>query len=292
MKNNRSTIADSHAQFPKYTGLVCLLTILISLFPKAELFAQGSMLLTPKRVIFEGTKNSESINLANLGKDTALYMISLVEYKMKEDGGFEEITQKEAGQFSAVPYIRFFPRTVTLAPNEAQVIRMQLNKKPGQMASGEYRSHLYVRAVPKAIPLGEKETNESSTIGVKLVPVFGVSIPVIIRVGESRTAASITGLSITTTKDPNNLNLMLNRSGNMSIYGDIYVKHISPTGKSTVVAVVKGLAVYAPNTIRYVTLPLNKTLDVNYHNGKLVTQFINGSDSKDKKIVESELALY
>jgi hypothetical protein len=272
--------------------MILFLFILSSFITSNTLFAQGSLLLTPKRVVFEGTKSSESINLANLGKDTARYVISLIEYRMKEDGGFEEITQKEAGQFSAVPYIRFFPRTVTLAPNEAQVIRMQLNKKPGQMASGEYRSHLYVRAVPKPIPMGEKEAEQSATIGVKLVPVFGVSIPVIIRVGESRTAASITGLSITTTKEPGNLNLMLNRSGNMSIYGDIYVKHISPTGKSTVVAVVKGLAVYAPNTIRYVSLPLNKTLDVNYHSGKLVTQFINNPDSKDKKIVESELALF
>lgn len=292
MKNTRSTIENSHTMMHKYIGMIVFLFILLSFTTDHTLFAQGSMLLTPKRVVFEGTKNSESINLANLGKDTARYVISLVEYKMKEDGGFEEITQKEAGQFSAVPYIRFFPRTVTLAPNEAQVIRMQLNKKPGQMASGEYRSHLYVRAMPKPTPMGEREVEQSTTIGVKLVPVFGVSIPVIIRVGESRTAASITGLSITTTKDPTNLNLMLNRSGNMSIYGDINVKHISPSGKSTVVAVVKGLAVYAPNTIRYVALPLNKNLDVNYHSGKLVTQFINGSDSKDKKIVESELALY
>jgi hypothetical protein len=160
------------------------------------------------------------------------------------------------------------------------------------MATGEYRSHLYVRAVPKVIPKSEKESEQSTAIGVKLVPVFGVSIPVIIRVGESRTAASITGLSITTTKDPSHLNLMLNRSGNMSIYGDIYVKHIAPDGKSTVVSVVKGLAVYAPNTIRYVALPIDKNLNVNYHSGKLVTQFINNPESKDKKIVESELALY
>ncbi len=292
MKNNHSTIADSSILMYKPIGLILLLFVLSLLITDHTLFAQGSLLLTPKRVVFEGTKSSESINLANLGKDTARYVISLVEYRMKEDGGFEEITQKEAGQFSAVPYIRFFPRTVTLAPNEAQVIRMQLNKKPGQMASGEYRSHLYVRAVPKPTPMGEKEAERSSTIGVKLVPVFGVSIPVIIRIGESRTAASITGLSITTTNDPSQLNLMLNRSGNMSIYGDIFVKHIAADGKSTVVAVVKGLAVYAPNTIRYVALPLNKNLNINYHSGKLVTQFMNSVDGKDKKMAESELALY
>ena len=113
------------SNFRKYTGSFIQLMILSSLFLNNGLLAQGGLLLTPKRVVFEGAKTSESINLANLGKDTARYVISLVEYRMKEDGGFEEITQQEAGQYSAEPFIRYFPRTVTLAPNEAQIIRLQ-----------------------------------------------------------------------------------------------------------------------------------------------------------------------
>lgn len=263
-----------------------------SVLPKDGLLAQGSLLLTPKRVIFEGSKTSEAINLANVGKDTARYVISLVEYRMKTDGGFEEITQQEAGQYSAEPYLRYFPRTVTLAPNQAQLIRIQLTKKPAQMAAGEYRSHLYVRAVSKPTPMGEKESATSS-IGVKLVPVFGLSIPVIIRVGESHTGTSITGLSLTASEtDPYNLSLSLNRTGNMSIYGDIYVKHLAPNGKSTDVGVVKGLAVYSPNPIRYIQLPLEKNKMVNYHTGVLVTRFVANVDGKDKKITEAELALH
>ena len=292
MKNNRKTTAYIYTAFRKYTGIFVLLTIFGSVLPKDGLLAQGSLLLTPKRVIFEGSKTSEAINLANVGKDTARYVISLVEYRMKADGGFEEITQQEAGQYSAEPYLRYFPRTVTLAPNQAQLIRIQLTKKPAQMAAGEYRSHLYVRAVPKPTPMGEKES-VTADIGVKLVPVFGLSIPVIIRVGESHTGTSITGLSLTASEtDPYNLSLSLNRSGNMSIYGDIYVKHMAPNGKSTDVGVVKGLAVYSPNPIRYIQLPLEKNKMVNYHTGTLVTRFVANVDGKDKKITEAELVLH
>ncbi len=292
MKHNSNSISGTQISFGKYIGTVIIIAMIFTLFTVNTLFAQGSLLLTPKRVVFEGNKSSESINLANLGKDTARYVISIVEYRMKENGEFEEITLKDAGQFSAEPYIRYFPRTVTLAPNEAQVIRLQLNKKLTQMAAGEYRSHLYVRALPKPTPMGEKEAVVSS-IGVKLVPVFGLSIPVIIRVGESKATASISGLNVTNSEtNPYNLSLALNRSGNMSIYGDISVKHISPNGKSTEVAVVKGLAVYSPNPIRYIQLPLNKNLLVNYHTGKLVAQFANNVDSKDKKITTAELALH
>ena len=290
MKNNTTTIALNYSALRRY-----LFTLAISmvLFLTHSLFAQGSLLLTPKRVVFEGNKVSESINLANLGKDTARYVISLVHLRMREDGGFDEISQSEAGEFSAEPYIRYFPRTVTLAPNEAQVIRMQFVKKAVQMAKGEYRAHLYVRALPNPTPLGEKETEQSTSIAVKLVPVFGISVPVIIRVGESNTATSITGLSLkTSTTDPPDLALTLNRSGNMSVYGDISVKHIAPNGKSTLVSIVKGLAVYTPNQLRYMLLPLDKFVQVNYHTGKLVAQFTTNVEGKGKKTAEAELVLY
>ena len=171
MKNRNNTITVHPNALIKQSGLFLMIILLAGLFTTDSLQAQGSLLLTTKRVVFEGKKNSEIINLANLGKDTAQYVISLVEYRMKEDGGFEEITQKEAGQFSAAPFIRFFPRIVTLAPHEAQVIRLQLDKKGGTLAAGEYRSHLYVRAVPKITALGEADSVQMDGIGVKLVPV-------------------------------------------------------------------------------------------------------------------------
>jgi len=291
MKNRNNTITVHPFPLIKQSGLFLMIILLAGLFTTDSLQAQGSLLLTPKRVVFEGKKNSEIINLANLGKDTAQYVISLVEYRMKEDGGFEEITQKEAGQFSAAPFIRFFPRIVTLAPHEAQVIRLQLDKKGGTLAAGEYRSHLYVRAVPNITALGEVDSVQMDGIGVKLVPIFGISIPVIIRVGETDATASISGLSISDSENLLSLNMNLNRSGKMSIYGDIVVKHIAENGTSTEVGIIKGLAVYAPNVVRYVKLPLNNNGQVNYHAGKLVTQFNCKVDGKDKKLVESELAL-
>jgi P pilus assembly chaperone PapD len=291
MKNRNNSITFQHSAQTIQSGIFSLLILLTALFTSETLFAQGSLLLTPKRVIFEGKKNSEIINLANLGNDTAQYIISLVEYRMKEDGAFEEITQLDNGQFSAAPFLRYFPRTVTLAPNEAQVIRLQLDKKAGQISSGEYRSHLYVRAVPKITALGDSDVNQAEGIGVKLVPIFGISIPVIIRVGESVANLTISKLSISKSEDLNSLNMTLNRSGKMSIYGDIVVTHIANNGKSTQVGIIKGLAVYAPNELRQVKLPLNKDLQVNYHSGKLVTRFNSNVDGKDKKMVESELAL-
>jgi hypothetical protein len=262
--------------------------IMMTLFSVTGSYGQGDLLLTPKRILFEGTKTSELINLANSGKDTAQYVISLIHLRMNPDGTFEEISQAEAGLYSAESYLRYFPRTVTLAPNEAQVIRMQLSKQT-QMMPGEYRSHLYVRALAKATPLGET-TEQTSSIAVKLVPVFGISIPIIIRVGESNTLSTITGLKlITSLTETPSLSMELYRTGNMSIYGDIVVKHFAPGGKSTMVAEVKGLAVYTPNPVRYIQLPLDPKID--YRSGKLVVSFLTNAGTKDRKVSEAELVL-
>ena len=155
----------------------------LSISSGTGVFAQGNLLITPRRAVFEGSTRSVDLNLANTGKDTAIYSISLVQIRMKEDGGFETITEPDPGQKFADRYIRFFPRSVTLGPNEAQVVKVQLIRS-GELEPGEYRSHFYFRALPKAKPLGEKEAAvDSTTISVRLTPVFGITIPVIIRVG-------------------------------------------------------------------------------------------------------------
>ena len=124
------------------------IVILIFLFSAARSVAQGNLLITPRRVVFEGPKRTQDLNLANTGIDTAKYNVSVINYRMREDGSFEEITVPDAGQNFADKNFRFFPRTVTLAPNEGQVVKMQLTKTE-TLSPGEYRSHVYFRAVPK-----------------------------------------------------------------------------------------------------------------------------------------------
>jgi P pilus assembly chaperone PapD len=254
--------------------------------------AQGNLLITPRRVVFEGAIKTQELNLANTGKDTARYNVSIIQYRMKEDGSFEEITQPDPGQNFADKNIRFFPRSVTLAPNEAQVVKMQLTKT-SDLKPGEYRSHVYFRAVPKERALGEEDTRKDSTgISVQLVPIFGITIPVIIRVGQSTTKVNLSDLNVEMANDTlSRLKLTFNRSGNMSVYGDILVTYISPEGKSTEVGVVKGIAVYTPNTVRRFQLDLKNLPDIDYHKGKLNVVYSSQSDSKSEIFAQSVLDL-
>ncbi len=282
------------AHFPPRNPFTLLSNTLIAIavFVPVFLQAQGNLLITPRRVVFEGATKTQELNLANTGSDTARYNVSIVQYRMKEDGSFEEITQPDPGQNFADKYIRFFPRTVTLAPNEAQVVKMQLTKT-NLLQPGEYRSHVYFRAVPKENALGEEETKQDSTgISVRLVPIFGITIPVIIRVGESTTKVTLTDMSFEMAGDTiPRLRFSFNRAGNMSVYGDISVTHTSPEGRITEVGLVKGIAVYTPNTVRKFQVDLRRIPGVDYRKGTLSLVYSTQSDLKPEKLAENTLKL-
>ncbi|MEX6690010.1 hypothetical protein QTN47_21050 [Danxiaibacter flavus] len=242
----------------------------------------------PKRVVFEGVKRSEELNLANIGHDTATYIISVMQIRMKDDGSVEKIDRPDSGQNFADRNFRFFPHTVTLAPNEVQAVKVQLIKS-SELATGEYRSHLYFRAIRNSDPLGEKELQKDSGISVKLVPVFGMSIPVIIRVGENTSKVSFSDISFHLEKETDPvLKITFNRTGNMSVYGDVQIDHISLQGKVTRVGTIKGVAIYTPNALRHLQFELYKINGIDYHTGTLQITY---NSSNDTKLSEAEINL-
>ena len=274
-----------------YSLLLSTAVFVMLIFSSVTSNAQGDLMLFPKRIVFEGSKRSHEINLANSGKDTARYIISVVQIRMKEDGSFENITEPDPGQQFADKYFRIFPRNVVLPPNEAQTVKVQLINT-GEIQPGEYRSHLYVRAEEEKKPLGEEEApNDSKSISVKIKAIFGISIPVIIRSGENTSKVNISDVALLQeTETPPSLKFTFNRDGNMSVYGDVTVDYISPEGKSIRVGVANGLSLYTPTAKRNFNLALNKTSGVDFNKGSLrVTYHYNGANAE--KVAEGKIAL-
>jgi hypothetical protein len=291
----RFFISGKFSLYSLFKPFILLPVILfgITLFFSTNINAQGNLLITPRRALFEGTKRSLDINLANIGQDTAIYAISLVQMRMKADGAFETITEPDSGQRFADGFIRFFPRSVTLGPNESQVVKIQL-VRTNQLTPGEYRSHFYFRSVPNTSPLGEedKKAIDSTTISVQLIPIFGITIPIIIRSGESTTKVTLSDPGLEIVNDTiSSLRFIFNRTGNMSVYGDIAVDHVSPQGRATRVGIANGVAVYTPNPVRRFKLNLNKLPGVDFRTGKLRITYSAPSDVKPAKYAEAELLL-
>lgn len=266
---------------------------LISVFGlNVQLKAQGDLLVTPSRVIFDNKKQKETLNLVNTGKDTATYSISFLQYNMKEDGSFELIENQDSGQMFADPYLRIFPRKVTLAPREPQAIMLQYRRK-ANMLDGEYRSHLYFRAEPDNKPLGiiSSSTEDTTELQVKLVPVFGISIPIIIRSGEVNAGATLSNLALETLQGVQYLKLTINRTGNISLYGDIVIDYFPLQGRPYEIGIVKGLGVYTSIDKRNVVVKLDNEPGEYLTSGTLKVKYINTSETKKPVYAEGVLKI-
>ncbi|HSF88460.1 MAG TPA: hypothetical protein VLA46_03525 [Saprospiraceae bacterium] len=253
--------------------------------------AQGNLLIFPKRIVFEEGKKTEIINLTNTSSDTVRYSISFVQFRMDENGHFDRIAEPDPGQFFADEFLRYYPRTVTLGPNESQVVKLQLTKTTS-LQPGEYRSHLYFRAEMPSDPLGEFNTPaDTSSVSVRLIPVFGMTIPCIIRIGESSTDVEISNLTLAEGKDSQtNLQLEFQRKGNFSSYGDVMVTYKSANGKLIPVGYVRGVGIYAPGTIRKLTMALEGDRVLDFTEGELNVEYVSNSN-KSKVLASARLSI-
>ena len=267
---------------------IFLIMLIPLLFLSFKSIAQGDMLIAPTRVVFEGNKQKEELNLVNVGKDTAIYSISFVQYNMQEDGSYVIIKKSDSGQMSAEPYLRIFPRKITLAPGEPQVIMLQCRRK-ADMLTGEYRSYLYFRSEKNYTPLGTKE-NDTTTLSIQLTPIYGVSIPIIIHSGIVNVSTTLSDLKLDIHQDTiQNLKLTINRTGNISIFGNLTVEYIPKLGNSYQIGIVKGIGVNSNISKRNISILLNKTSGIAFNEGKLKVRYTSPDESKHIIYAEGEM---
>lgn len=162
--------------------------------------AAGDLLVAPTRVLLEGGRGTEVI-LNNIGHETATYRVSLQLMRMTPGGDLEEVvagteTDKEKATQELISYA---PHRVTLAPNQPQVVRVGA-RFPEGLPDGEYRAHLLFRGVPEAI--AATTVHPRSGLSVALTPIYGVTIPVIVRKGALRASAAISNVHLGAEEKP------------------------------------------------------------------------------------------
>jgi hypothetical protein len=141
--------------------------------------------------------------------------------------------------------------------------------------------------------LGDEDLiKDSTSVSVRLIPIFGITIPVIIRVGENNTKVSISDITLHNNEDTSRIvDFKINRTGNMSVYGDVKVIYEAESGKETQVGALNGLAVYSPNPFRRVFIELNDDKSVDYKRGKIKIVYSAQSETKPEIFAQSELNL-
>lgn len=257
--------------------------------------ASAGLMLYPTRVVFEKNQRAAQLELINNGDETATYRISLVNRRMSETGEFSAIDSPAPGEQFADPMLRYSPRQVTLAPGVGQVVRVML-RKPAGLAVGEYRSHLQFNKLPAVKkPTGIVAGGDlgKGEIGVTLTALVGASIPVIVRNGKTSATVTLSNLELQEPTDGQSpiLSVVMERSGNRSVYGDFAVTFTPKGGAEQVIARAGGIAVYTPNPLRRVKLALHPGPGLVLKHGTLRATYRERPEAGGKLLAEAIIEL-
>lgn len=237
-------------------------------FCGAPVQASGDLLVAPTRVVLDGKRGTQVI-LNNVGSEETTYRITLEIKRMGEDGRLEEIDPAATNdaEKAALALVRYAPRRVTLPPNQPQSIRIGLNPSEN-LPDGEYRVHMLFRAIPKTQPVDANQ--QSSELKIQLIPLYGITIPIIVRKGELSATAALANARLARDEDGPVLQLDATRKGSRSVYGEFRV--IKP-GVAQPVVVQKGIAIYPEIERRKVDLPLSEEEAAAIRGGEVIIAY-------------------
>ena len=252
----------------------------------------GDLLIAPTRLVFDGTKRTAEISLINIGSQQATYRISLIHERMMPDGTLVEIQAPNPDEQFADDLVRFTPRQVVLDPHSSQLVRVDL-RLPADLAAGEYRSHMLFRAVPVSTPsIAAADTAAPQGLSIKITPIYGVSIPVIVRSGSTTASVSISNLAcVTGTDGVPMLSGSLERTGNISVYGDIQVEFAPTGGRYSTVGRMSGVALYTPNVSRTFSMQLAPPQGLPLRGGTIRISYKQTADDGGAQLAESTLVM-
>lgn len=246
----------------------------------------GDLLVAPTRLVLDGRRSTELV-LNNIGDEPATYRISVEFRRMKADGTLEVVTDPSPAEKAAADMIVYAPRRVTLAPHEPQTIRIAA-RAPQGLADGEYRVHLLLRAVPPPDPVVPAEGEQPKGVQLRLIPIYGVTIPIIVRLGNLDAKASIADVKLETWNGKPAVGLDLGRTGTRSTFGDIRVYE---PGVKAPVALARGVAVYTEINGRHVIVPFDDKLKAPV-SGPVTIDYVETFDDGNKTIAETQAVLH
>ncbi|MEO1969039.1 MAG: molecular chaperone [Sphingomonadaceae bacterium] len=261
------------------------LALMGAVLPLQRASAQGDLLIAPTRVILDGRRGTEVI-LSNIGSQEATYRVDLELRRMSSDGQLSDVDVAKADptEQAALDMIRFAPRRVVLPPGQPQAIRIAA-RAPAGLPDGEYRAHMTFRAIPKPRPAETADGAQGVTIA--LVPVYAISIPIIVRLGNISAQVMLDHAGIANRPDGKYFELVLNRSGKASTFGQL---RVFAKGSDKPILKVAGVAVYPEITKRLFSQRLSDEQAAALH-GPVHIEYSEMPEDGGKPIAELDTTL-
>ncbi|SFC25570.1 hypothetical protein [Pseudoalteromonas denitrificans] len=226
----------------------------ILFFISLPLFSQPNIHFIEYRVLLTEDNPYHNYRIFNQGSSKAACKINFVDYLISDTGKLTLAKKGSKLNTSASGMLRASPKNVYIPPRASQKVKI-LARGLKQQIDGEWVSYFNLEcknAEPKLIN------------GLNLIPNFVFHIPVVVRKGKLDAIVKITKAKLVKKEKYQIIELVLNRIGQRSLYGDISI--LDETGDE--IGILKGLSHYQQTT----DIPISITLK-RPPKGKLTIKF-------------------
>jgi P pilus assembly chaperone PapD len=236
-------------RLPRALRRVALAALALAALP----YRAHAVAVSPNALYIDSRTRSGTLTLVNTGTTAEEIELAFAfGYPRSDVNGavsVDLVPVAPAGEPSAVPWLRAFPRRMRLEPGQRQVVRVLV--QPGSTpADGEYWGRITITSRGGTPPVEQRQGQVSLTINVQTVIVAAVNY----RQGKVTSGVTVDGATAHATDSTVRLTLDLTRKGNAAYLGRATAQLVDPRGR-TVAREMEDLAVY--RTIRRVVeLPL------------------------------------
>jgi hypothetical protein len=143
------------------------------------------------------------------------------------------------------------------------------------------------RAIPPATPVVQAEGEKPKGVQFKLTPVYGVTVPVIVRLGNLQAAAGISNVHLEKRDGTQSIDLDLTRTGSRSTFGEV---RVVKAGVKDPIAVQKGVAVYTEIGQRHVSLVIPEA-SAAAASGKVTVEYLETFDDGTHLLAQTDAVL-
>ncbi len=244
---------------------------LIGSFGATQVNATG-FLLAPTRLFFEGSTRSQELTVMNQTDETQTYRLRLEDRRLRDLGKYDVITDP-ADPEATSQMLRLSVRQVTVPARSSATVRVLLRKPSGQ-PTGEVRSHLLVTELPKVKP-PTAPSEPATEISIEITPVYGISIPILVRTGETSSrvsSATVERIAYPESPDLESVKVTVVPEGNRSLFVDLRLVSTRQRREGPIMQM-RSVALYAPLGPRTFVMSLTPEQTAKLRAGNVALQY-------------------
>lgn len=216
--------------------------------------SQARIDIVPQKIVIENRDRNGELTILNLYDVKGTFRIEIVNFSQDVNGVYTELATPLDSDFNPQDIVRLSPRQFTLNPQGRQKVRVSL-RKPAELPDGEYRFHI------KATRLAQDDgADENAKKSVSVKANIGVTIPVIVRHGQTQSTASLHDLNVVSATDTDSnrpeLHLNIQREGNASTIGMLEVLWEDESGQAKRIGRITNMNLFTDISNRNVKVPL------------------------------------